>query len=248
MSVVQRMRCRVASVADHGGHVFSVDLAPETRVPAFRPGQFLHLALDEHDPSRHWPESRAFSIASSPGDAGRLRILYSATGAYTQRMERELRAGCTVSIKLPYGDFIVDGRHDVVLLAGGTGISAFIAFLETLSPAHPRRILLAYGTRTPELLIYRTAISDLVAGVPALTAVCFSERAPSDFLSDSRRSPGRLEHRSGRISVESIWPLLQEPATRIYYLSGPPRMSTALTAELLERGVPAASIRTDAWE
>ena len=34
---------------------------------------------------------------------------------------------------MPYGDFVVDGRADVVLFAGGTGITAFTAFLEGLT-------------------------------------------------------------------------------------------------------------------
>jgi ferredoxin-NADP reductase len=248
MSVVRRVRCRVAAVADHGEHVFSVDLAPETSVPAFLPGQFLHLALDEYDPSRHWPESRAFSIASSPGDTGRIRILYSAAGTYTRRMERELSVGRAVSVKLPYGEFIVDGGHDAVLLAGGTGISAFLAFLQRLKPDHPRQVLLAYGTRSPELMILRAAVLDLVARIPAVSAIFFAESAPPNFPSAVLPAAARVEHRIGRIAIADIWPLLQEPLGRTYYLSGPPQMSAVLSAELLARGVPPASIRTDAWE
>jgi ferredoxin-NADP reductase len=242
------MRCRVAAVADHGGHVFSVELAPEAAVPAFKPGQFLHLALDEYDPSRHWPESRAFSIASAPGDTDRIRILYSATGSYTRRMERELSVGRAVSIKLPYGDFIVDDGHDAVLLAGGTGISAFMAFLQRLKPGYPRQVLLVYGTRNPELMIFRPAVLELVARVPAVSAVLCAENAPADFPSADFPAAARVRHRIGRIAIADVWPLLEEPARRTWYLSGPPQMSAALSAELLERGLPPASIRTDAWE
>jgi ferredoxin-NADP reductase len=242
------MRCRVAAVADHGGHVFSVELAPEAAVPAFKPGQFLHLALDEYDPSRHWPESRAFSIASAPGDTDRIRILYSATGSYTRRMERELSVGRAVSIKLPYGDFIVDDGHDAVLLAGGTGISAFMAFLQRLKPGYPRQVLLVYGTRNPELMIFRPAVLELVARVPAVSAVLCAENAPADFPPADFPAAARVRHRIGRIAIADVWPLLEEPARRTWYLSGPPQMSAALSAELLERGLPPASIRTDAWE
>jgi ferredoxin-NADP reductase len=57
-----------------------------------------------------------------------------------------------------------------------------------------------------------------------------------------------VRHRIGRIAIADVWPLLEEPARRTWYLSGPPQMSAALSAELLERGLPPASIRTDAWE
>ena len=242
------MRCRVAAVADHGGHVFSVELQPEAAAPAFRPGQFLHLALDEYDPSRHWPESRAFSIAGAAGDTGRLRILYSATGAYTRRMERELSVGRVVSIKLPYGDFIVDDGHDAVLLAGGTGISAFMAFLQRLQPGYPRQVLVAYGARNPDLLLFRAAVLDVMARVPAVSAIFFAESAPADFPPADLPEAARIRHRVGRIAIGDIWASLPEPLRRTWYLSGPPQMSAALSAELLARGLPPASIRTDAWE
>ena len=42
------------------------------RCPLFKPGQFLHLAIDPYDGAGFWPESRVFSIASSPRDRDRL--------------------------------------------------------------------------------------------------------------------------------------------------------------------------------
>ncbi len=232
----------------HGEHVFTVDLAPENPVPAFKPGQFLHLALDEYDPSRHWPESRVFSIASSPRDTSRIRILYSVIGPYTRRMEQELRPGSAVWIKLPYGEFIIDGLQDVVLVAGGTGISAFTAYLEALKPDQSRRVSLVYGARRADLMIYRPLVADLMARVPNFSAVLFAEQASPGFATGAVPAPGCPEHRSGRISVTGFWPLLEEPLLRVYYLSGPPQMAAALSAELLGQGVPSASIRTDAWE
>jgi hypothetical protein len=93
MSMARKIRCAVERITDHGDRVYTVELTPETPVPAFRPGQFLHLALDAYDPSGFWPESRVFSIASAPSQRRALRIAYSVKGAYTIRMEQELRAG-----------------------------------------------------------------------------------------------------------------------------------------------------------
>ena len=66
MATPQKIRCQVQQITAHGDHVYTVDLTPERPVPRFRPGQFLHLTLDDYDPSGFWPESRVFSIASSP--------------------------------------------------------------------------------------------------------------------------------------------------------------------------------------
>jgi len=115
----------------------------------------LHLALDEYDPSGFCPESRVFSIASSPQPRERLSITYSVQRRFTARMEKELAEGKWVWIKLPHGEFIVQGISAVVVFAGGTGITAFTAFLDALTPAFSHKIYLAYGAREPRLLIYR---------------------------------------------------------------------------------------------
>ena len=61
-----KLPATVQEIITHGDDVFSLRLAPQRQIPPYLPGQFLHLALDAYDPSSHWPESRVFSIATSP--------------------------------------------------------------------------------------------------------------------------------------------------------------------------------------
>ena len=70
MAVSRKLPCVVRSVTDHGEHVYTVELEPAMPVPRFKPGQFLHLALDPYEPGGFWPDSRVFSIASSPERTG----------------------------------------------------------------------------------------------------------------------------------------------------------------------------------
>ena len=154
MAVVRRMPCTVRGVIDHGERVYTVDLEPSMAVPRFTPGQFLHLALDPYEADGFWPESRVFSIASSPEERDRLSITYAVKGAFTTRMERELAVGGSAWVKLPYGEFVVEPDRDAVLFAGGTGITAFTAFLRSLAPERSSRVLLFYGARTPDLFVY----------------------------------------------------------------------------------------------
>jgi NAD(P)H-flavin reductase len=53
---------------------------------------------------------------------------------------------------------------------------------------------------------------------------------------------------TGRISLDTVWTRLPEPAGMVFYISGPPVMLKTLSAQLSERGVPAPQIRIDAWE
>ncbi len=230
MAVVRKIPCLVRALTDHGEHVYTVELEPAMAVPRFKPGQFLHLVLDEVQPGGFWPESRVFSIASSPQDRDRLAITYAVKGAFTTRMERELTPGGRTWVKLPYGEFVVDSTRDAVLFAGGTGVTAFTAFLQSLRPEQATRVLLFYGARKPDLFVYGHLAEACAREVPSLrcSLVC--------------------EETDGRLQVDKAWPaiaMLHDPA---FYLSGPPQMLEALTAQLRRRGLSPGDIRTDAWE
>jgi ferredoxin-NADP reductase len=217
-------------VTDHGEHVYTVDLRPSAQVPRFRPGQFLHLALDPYEPAGFWPESRVFSIASSPADRDRLTITYAVKGAFTTRMERELDCGGTVWVKLPYGEFMIDPARDAALFAGGTGITAFTAFLQSLEPGRAPRVALFYGARTPDLFVYGPLARGRARDVPSLTCALVCEET------------------HGRLQVDAAWRVIRDLRDPAFYLSGPPPMLVAITGQLLDRGVRPEAIRTDAWE
>ena len=240
MAVVQKFRCRVDKIIDFGEHVYQVHLRPERPLPRFRPGQFFHLALDSYDPSGFWPESRVFSIASTPEEKEHLSIAYSVRGRFTARMERELSEGRWVWVKLPYGEFVIDGDRDVVLFAGGTGITAFTAFLEGLTPNFPHHVYLLYGARNRNLLIYMDLLQQRVQEVTQLNVFYFVERMVDidPVLNES----------IGYLSVEPIWSKIGNPLEAHYYLSGPPAMLKFISLELVERGIPKESIKMDAWE
>jgi len=230
VAVVRRISCEVDAVTDHGEHVYTVELRPLAPVPRFKPGQFLHLALDRYEPGGFWPDSRVFSIASSPTERDRLAVTYAVKGAFTARMERELAVGVAVWAKLPYGDFVVDTASDAVLFAGGTGVTAFTAFLRSLRAGRSPRVLLFYGARKPNLFVYGPLARACARQVPSLTCslVC--------------------EETDGRLQVDAAWPDIATLHDPVFYLSGPPPMLTALTAELRGRGVSPDAIRSDAWE
>jgi ferredoxin-NADP reductase len=225
--VSQKLACTVQRVIAHGERVYTLVLRPERPAPRFRAGQFLHLALDRYDPTGFWPESRVFSIASSPAERGSVRITYAVKGRFTERMETAAVEGREVWIKLPYGDFFVDERSDVALFAGGTGVTAFTAFLEALPADTSRRVALAYGARSPELLIYRDVVDGCAARVPSLQ-IAYVVGQP--------------------LSPDSLWRLLRDPSQTHFYISGPPLMLRAIGDDLRSRGIASEAIHIDAWE
>jgi ferredoxin-NADP reductase len=248
MSQPRKLRCTVEALTDHGGRVYTVDLAPQSPAPSFRPGQFLHLTVDDYDPSGFWPESRVFSIASSPSERGRLRICYSVKGRYTIKMEQALQPGREVWVKLPYGEFIIDDSTEAVLLAGGTGISAFTAFVESLKPERTKPVWLIYGAREPGLLLFREMLLDRLAKVPAFQLLFFTEAGTESFSREVAPAPRPPACFPGRISLDSFWPQLSGVEKKTFYLAGPPIMLSTLGAQLKARGVAPEQVRVDAWE
>lgn len=233
-----RLRARVDSVRDHAPGLRTLILATERPVPPFLPGQFLQLALDEYDPSQHWPDSRAFSIANPPEERSRLQITLSEVGPFTRRMLR-LGIGDHVWVKLPYGDFILDAaaRSPVVLIAGGTGITAFASLLACQgSRIGPLRLL--YGVRRPEFLVYRSVVE--------AAAQRWADFAWYGFVEEEAVPGFRHGRLSAVVALEAAATMADVMATT-FFLSGPPGMVLCLRRDLAAAGVSPARIRIDAW-
>lgn len=233
----------VSEIVEHAPDLRSFVIKPERRIPVFIPGQFLHLALDAYEPGSHWPDSRVFSIASSPTERQSVRITISRQGEFTSRMFAELQQGSRVWLKLPYGTFCPNAEQDgrMVMLAGGSGITPFVSFLEWAASAQPNAAVdLHYGARTAELLIYRPTIGRCQTnGLRNLRARYYVEQTNPDKIDSG------LIH--GRLSASTVWNELEQPKSCRYYLSGPRAMIDTFRAQLHELGASPESVLSDDW-
>jgi NAD(P)H-flavin reductase len=236
-----KLQVMVESVKAHGDGVYELRLKPLGRVPRYKAGQFLHLSVDDYDPAGgFWPESRVFSIASSFGSES-IDIVYSVKGVYTRKMESTIRPGKTLWVKLPYGDFHIDPENgrDVVLVAGGTGVSPFIPLIKALPDRgiDHLRIKLYYGVRTKGQLLFLETITECSAKCPGFEPQFFVEAIPGE-------SPLRV----GRLDIDLICAETAELSNPQYYLSGPPAMIKSFMGRLKELGVHEDDIKIDEWE
>ncbi|MGC4048689.1 MAG: FAD-dependent oxidoreductase [Paludibaculum sp.] len=233
----------VDRVEQHDADVASFRLISEKRLPRFTPGQFIHLTLDEYDPSGFWPESRVFSVANAVADRRTLDLTISRQGRYTRRILDEVRPGGTVWGKGPYGEFSIEGRNDcerAVLIAGGTGITPFCAFMDEALHARSlplREVALYYGARSPELLIYQALAQRCAAELSGFRVELWAERSAAAGV------------RLGRLSVEQIVRETGGTAGTVYYLSGPMPMIRSFQRTLIEQfGAEPRQVVIDAWE
>jgi NAD(P)H-flavin reductase len=248
MANAAKLKANVESIAKHGEGTYEVRFLPEGRVPRFKAGQFLHLTVDEYDPEGgFWPESRVFSIASRSG-AELITIVYSVKGRYTKLMEERLAPGREVWIKLPFGDFTIESRvkegSDVVLVAGGTGISPFVPYLEGLAEGDGagRRVRLYYGLRSPDQLIFGETLGRCRKG-EKLDLRVWLESNSSELGGFSG-----LEMRHGRLDPDILFKESEDLATPDFFLSGPPAMIRSFKAALLGKGLGVDKIQIDEWE
>ena len=242
-----KIRGAVASLTKHDEGVFTVTIMPERRVPRFNAGQFLHLTLDDYDPQGgFWPESRVFSIASAP-TSKQVEIVYSVKGRYTMRMRNELKAGRQVWLKLPYGGFAVDtaaaSGQDIVLVAGGTGISPFLSYLRTLldKSSATRRIHLLYGIRNAAHLLCPKVLSACCSTVKGFGIDLYVENGADTVLAGVRQLSGMIQ----LSRILEIGKTMSDPA---YFLSGPPAMIMHFQKGLSTAGIKAEQIKIDEWE
>lgn len=242
MPAPQKVKVRIEKIIRYFNDVTLFRLIPNKKCH-FRPGQFIHLALDEYDPSFNWPESRVFSIANSPLRSDAIDILVSPKGNFTKRMIAELKENDEVWIKLPFGIFNFNDAvgADCILIAGGTGISPFISFLEHVlkTKFELNSLTLFYGVREIELIIFMNLFKECSSTLSNFEYFIFVENKSS--LNESNVFQGILP-------VTEIVSKTKNYKKPVYYLSGPKAMINAFNEELKKNNMPEQNVLFDKWE
>ncbi len=227
--IVKKYRSEVVSVENPVADIRTVTLRPLEKAYKYNPGQFLHLALDEYDPAGPWPESRCFSMQSSP-DQETIRITFAAKGKFTARMALELVPGKIIHVKLPYGDLFQPEQvaRSSVFVAGGTGITPFLSLFTSKVFAAYREPRLYFGVRDPSHHLYPADLEKARGVNPSFRLTLLNEE------------------KDGRLDIQKIF--AENGPAAVYFISGPPVMIKNFKTRLAESGVAAENIRTDDWE
>lgn len=241
-----RFKACVDEVHLHTPDVASFKLRAEQRLPRFKPGQFIHLTMDDYDPANFWPESRVFSVANAVADRRSVELTISRQGEYTSRILDTLIVGDSLWAKGPYGEFTIDGEHGyrrAILIAGGTGITPFCAFMDAAlkeSALPVDEVVLHYGAQTPDLLIYRALSDRCAVELPGFKVQYYAE----EMLSDDDPSIQR-----GRLALAKIIANAGPLDDSALFLSGPKAMITGFQATLTTTyGLSPEQVLVDAWE
>ena len=149
VAVIDAIEQEIESVATYQMRLISADIAERYR---FEPGQFNMLYIPSSGES-------AISLSGSPEDNGnRLYHTIRFVGRVTDSIAK-LQVGDQIGIRGPFGTPWPLAKclgQDVILIAGGIGLAPLRPAIYHLlrHRSEYSRLVLLYGARTPELLLY----------------------------------------------------------------------------------------------
>lgn len=150
-------RCRVTRRVQENDDTFTVELTPVSarQHGAFMPGQFNMLYI-------FGLGEIPISISGDPAAPDRLVHTTRAVGTVTRRMAT-LHEGDVIGVRGPFGTHWpleeLKGK-DIVIVAGGIGLAPLRPALYELVARRSdyERVVLLYGARTPEDMLYRAEL------------------------------------------------------------------------------------------
>jgi predicted ferric reductase len=227
MPLVKKYFCRVKEVSHPLPDLYTVTFSSDKKY-SYLPGQFLHLAINDYDGVGQWPDSRCFSMQSNPSEEY-LKISYTVKGNFTKKLEKELKAGKEVWLKLPYGDVFQRDhlKTDCVFIAGGTGITPFISLFTDCSFEQYVNPVLYFGIRSEKYNIFESELEE---------SMKVNKNFQVKIVDQSV---------SGNLSIDQIFANFPNST---FFLSGPPMMIKNFKNFLLDHEVPMSKIISDDWE
>ncbi|MFD7323505.1 2Fe-2S iron-sulfur cluster-binding protein [Streptomyces sp. NPDC059875] len=192
----------------------AVSLVLDASFP-YRPGQFLTVRLPGGG-------ARCYSLASSPdtGEAPKITVKKVPGGRGSGWLCEQVVAGDELEVLPPAGTFTpaVPGR-DLLLVAGGSGITPVIALAKSALVAGEGRVALLYANRDQSSVIFRDELRELAEDFAGRFALAHW-----------------LESLQGLPTAELLAPALAPYAARDAYLCGPAPLMDAAEAAVRSAG------------
>ncbi|MFB6619863.1 2Fe-2S iron-sulfur cluster-binding protein [Streptomyces sp. NPDC085524] len=216
-----RVRERVQETPDAVSLVLDCDLP-------YAPGQFLTLRIPGG-------AARCYSLASSPHTGEPMRITAKRVpgGLGSGWICQEVAAGDELEVLPPAGTFTPGPGgldRDLLLLAGGSGITPVLSLAKSALAAGTARIALVYANRDPESVIFRDELWGLAEAHPGrLTVIHW------------------LESLQGLPTAVRLGPLVAPYAGREAYLCGPGPLMDAAESALRAAGALARGIHRERY-
>lgn len=224
-----RHRLRVVSVVRESGDVVTVWIGGRhlDRLPA-RAGQFFLWRFLTRD---RWWEAHPYSLSAMP-DGKHLRITVKALGDGSAWLQR-IPPGTRVLAEGPYGAFTSDKRtrRQVLLIAGGVGVTPIRALLEEFGWAR-HDIVVIYRANRKQDAVLANELHQLARWCGARLHVVLGPPT----------AVGRYGPMMGPHHIAAMVPDVRR---RDVFVCGPPGMTDAVKGTLVQLGVPENQLHSE---
>jgi len=126
------------------GDITDLTLTPKKRGIRHKAGQFAFLRIDA--PGLN--ETHPFTISDAPRTDGKLRFTIKSLGDYSYHMNRHLAEGVDAQVWGPHGRFLRPSGKPEAWIAGGIGITPFLAWARAMDGPQAAPVRLYYCVRS----------------------------------------------------------------------------------------------------
>jgi ferredoxin-NADP reductase/MOSC domain-containing protein YiiM len=183
---------------------------------------------------------RSYSLSSAPGaSAYRISVKREPHGVVSGYLSKSLRAGATIDVAAPRGEFTLGpGSGPVLLISAGIGVTPVLAMLHQLAADRSEReIWWIYGARGPREQPLAAEAQALLAGLPNGKKHVYYSQATAAERRAHQAEPGHI--------TQDTLAALTLPASADAYICGPAAFMTSVQDTLAAIGVDAARIHTE---
>ena len=191
----------------------------------------LHTDIDGE------PLCRAYTLSSSPQDPG-WQVTIKDVGRVSHHLHQSLQVGDEIRADGPFGDFNLTALpcERPLLLSAGSGITPMWAMLrDELARRPDADIRFIHSARSPADVIFADELAALAEAHPGVRHGLVLEQAPETHPWVGRLSPAMLQE------------LAPDLLSRHVYLCGPAPYMAAVSAMLVELGLPAAQLHQESF-
>jgi glycine betaine catabolism B len=234
-----RVKLALAKRTALSSDIYEFDFIPDEKF-VFIPGQYMEWTM-YHKNSDVRGSRRFFTIASSPTEEKiklAIRLAKDRSSSFKTAL-MNLKEGEGVFASHVMGEFVlpIDKDKNIVLVAGGIGITPFRSMIKHLHNLREKRnITLFYVSNNPESFVYMDVFNEASESVGLKTV---------RVLSGAKDIPADWNGETGFITPDMLKKYVSEFTNSLCYISGPSAMVQSYKKMLIKEGVNSGNIHTD---
>ena len=203
--------------------VLSVRVRPDETAP-YKAGQWFFVTLPGTGDLR-----KPLSISSAPTETGYLELTKKLTSSeFSDRLSR-LKAGDTILLQYPFGNFVYDGQFTrLAFCSGGIGITPIRSICKDLTDRKAAAdLVLLYGNNTREDITFRDELEAMQKENPHLRITHILCKPDASWNGCT-----------GFITEALVRKEIPDYLERQFYVCGPPAMVEALKKIVVALNIP----------